>query len=281
MECRSALERLPAVAVSATALNVVAGASTRWAAIFAGLWMVVIVVGVPGLVAYVVMPALGSLLILVGISAVRPSELRSVWYSGWPSRLAGGTTFLATLVLPIQAAVGIGVVLSALLYVTESSTDVSIVELVRRSDGSIEESSAPRELPSNTVTVLDVYGHLFYAGAHTLERRLPSPRGADKPVVVLRLRGHATVGATLIEVLSRYAADLDRINGRLYLTGISEEVHAQMTRMKKLQLAGPVRVYEASSVRGEATRQAVSDAKAWLVGPGEETGSDGREGSPN
>lgn len=111
--------------------------------------------------------------------------------------------------------------------------------------------------------MLDVYGHLFYAGARTLERRLPSPRGAENPVVVLRLRGHSTVGATLVDVLAHYADELQRAGGRLYLTGISENVRRQLEHMKKLQLSGPVRVYEASSVRGESTRRTYTRSHGW------------------
>lgn len=257
--------------VSATALNVVSGARTRWAAVLAGLAMAVIVFGVPDLIGHVAMPALGALLVLVGISAVKPAEVRAVWFTGWPSRLAGGTTFLATLVLPIQAAVGIGVVLSALLYVTRSSTDVSVVQLAERSDGLLEECDPPRELPGHQVTLLDVYGHLFYAGARTLERLLPRPGDEREPVVILRLRGRRDVGATLVEVLARYVEDLERVEGRLYLTGISPDVHRQLERMDKLRMAGPVRVYEATSVRGESTRRAQADAETWLVeGAGEQ-----------
>lgn len=251
--------------VTATALNVVSGARTRWAAIFAGLAMVAIVVVAPGLIGYVAMPALGALLVLVGISAVKPSEIRAVWYTGWPSVLAGGTTFLAMLFLPIQAAVGIGVVLSALLYVTKSSTDISVVELVDGRDGMVEERTPDRELRSNAVTTLDVYGHLFYAGARTLERLLPRVRGARHPVVILRLRGRGAVGATLVDVLARYAGELERAEGRLFLAGITEEVHTQIVQMNKLRLSGAVQIYEASSLRGESTRRAQRDAEAWLA----------------
>ena len=118
--------------LSTTALTVISGARTHWAAIFAGLWMALIVMVFPGLVSYVAMPALGALLILASVSTIKPSEALSIWNTGWPSRLASITTFLSTLFLPIQAAVGIGVVLSALLYVNESSTDISVVELVKR-----------------------------------------------------------------------------------------------------------------------------------------------------
>lgn len=260
--------------LSTTALTVISGAGTHWAAIFAGLWMALLVIVFPGLVSYVAMPALGVLLILASVSTIKPSEARSIWNTGWPSRLAVVTTFLSTLLLPIQAAVGFGVVLSALLYVNESSTDISVVELVKQPDERIKERNPPEQLPDNKVTVLDVYGHLFYAGARTLERLLPKPAGAQNPVVVLRLRGRANIGATLVEVLANYADKLQAANGRLYLTGISEGAYKQVVRTGKLRLTGPVRAYEATPVRGQSTEEAVAHARTWLVGKGADASPD-------
>lgn len=254
--------------LSTTALTVISGARTHWAAIFAGLWMALLVVVFPGLVSYVAMPALGMLLIIASVSTIKPPDALSVWNTGWPSRLAGVTTFLSTLFLPIQAAVGFGVVLSALLYVNESSTDISVVELVKRADGLIEEHKAPKKLQSNKVTVLDVYGHLFFAGARTLQRLLPVPNGAENPAVILRLRGRTSLGATLVEVLANYAEKLQAAHGRLYLTGIGDGAYEQMVRTGKLRLSGPVRIYEATSVRGQSTREAYADAETWLVDKG-------------
>jgi SulP family sulfate permease len=251
--------------LSATALGVIGGAQTRWASVLAGLWMAVLVVGVPRLVSYVAMPALGALLILAGSGSIRPRSIRAVWYTGWPSRLAAVTTFLCTLFLPIQAAVGIGVVLAALLYVNEASVDVSIVQVVERPDGRLEERSPEARLRGNAVTVLDVYGHLFYAGARTLEQQLPRPSERN-PVVVLRLRGRTNLGATLVDVLANYADELKAAGGRLYLSGIDERARKQATRTGKLDFSGPVRLYEATSILGNSTRAAIADAEGWLAG---------------
>jgi sulfate permease, SulP family len=251
--------------LSATALNVIYGAQSRWAVVFAGVCMALIVMLFPGLVSHIAMPALGALLILAGATSLKPREIRAVWNTGWPSRIAGVATFLAALFLSVQIAVGVGVVLSALLYVSRSSTDVTLVRLLKRPDGEMEEHDPPARLPSNAVTVIDVYGHLFYAGARTLERLLPTAQGSRNPVVVLRLRGLTNVGATLLEVLANYADKLAEVNGRLYLSGINERVHDQMARTGKLRLSGPVRVYEATPIRLQSTRKAVADARAWLV----------------
>src|SRR4051794_27276022 len=106
---------------------------------------------------------------------------------------------------------------------------------------------------------------IFYAGARTLELLLPDPNGAQHPVVILRLRGRTKVGATLIEVLAEYAGKLREAHGRLYLTGIGEKPYEQIVRTGKLRLTGPVRVYEATSVRGESTHEAYANAETWLV----------------
>jgi SulP family sulfate permease len=254
--------------LSATALNLLYGGQSRWASIFAGLFMALIVLFLSGAVGVIAMPALGALLILAGTSSITLRDIDLVIKTGWPSWLAGGTTFAAMLFLPIQAAVGFGVVLSAFLYITRSSTDVSLVELVEREGGRIEERRPPRTLSSETVTVLDVYGHLFYAGARTLERLLPRPTGASRPVVVLRLRGLTSTGATLLDVLSRYAGELASKGGRLYLTGVRSEVRDQINRTNRLDLSGPVTILEATPMRGESTRRAVAESQAWLVDGG-------------
>lgn len=184
--------------LGATVINVDSGARTRWAAIFAGVWMAAIVVIFSGPVSHVAMPSLAAILILAGVRAIKPSDIELIWRVGWPPRLIAVSTFIATLFLPLQAAVGFGAVVSALFYVYRSSIDVLLVEEIERPDGRIEERKPAQHLPSNAVTVLYVYGHLFYAGAVVLDRLLPRPNGARNPVVVLRLRGQPSVGATLV-----------------------------------------------------------------------------------
>lgn len=256
--------------LGATALNVVSGAGRRWAAIFAGLWMLVILVALAGAVSRVAMPALGALLILAGIRSIKPADARAVWRVGWNARAAAIATFVGTLLLPIQMAVGLGVLLSALLYVVRASTDVSIVELIERPDGRLEERKPPEELPGGQVTVLDVYGHIFFAGARTLERLLPRPGKGRRPIVILRLRGYTEIGATAIEVLSDYAELLRQAGGRLYLAGLTGKSVDRLLEARPFGRTGAVRVYDATQILGESLDEAREDAEAWLAREEEE-----------
>ena len=75
-----------------TALNVTAGARSRWAGIFSGFWMLLILVAFSGLVAKVVMPTLAAVLIYAGVGALRVGQVETVARTSMTSRVALVTT---------------------------------------------------------------------------------------------------------------------------------------------------------------------------------------------
>lgn len=255
--------------VSQTALNVQAGARTRWAAISSGIWMIVLVGLLSAAVAKVAMPTLAALLILAGARTIDWSGAVSVWHVGWGPRLTILVTFIATLLLPIQIAVGLGIALSALIHISSAATDVKVVELIELPDGQIEEREPPEQLPSRALTVLNIHGSLFFAGAWTVQSLLPSTRGSRLPALVIRMHGRARIGATFVEILEEYARDIEAAGGRLYVTGVSKRVHGQLKASNVLRRSGLVAIYPASTVLGEATRMAMDDARVWLTQRGE------------
>src|SRR5690606_19661268 len=112
-------------------------------------------------------------------------------------------------------------------------------------------------------------GSLFFAGAQVLEAQLPDPDDADKPVVLLLLRGRMEVGSTFIGVIDRYARKLRQRGGRLVLVGVSGRVRQQLERTGVLAVLEPENVYPATSVVGETLQRARRAAEAWLEENGE------------
>jgi sulfate permease, SulP family len=249
--------------VGQTALNVTVGGRTRWAAIWSGVWMLVILLIFSGLVRKIAVPTLGAILIFAAVSSLRLGEVASILRTGRISQVAVVTTFAATLFLPVAAAVGIGVALSLLLQLNQEAMDLAVIELVPRDDGRFEERPAPTALASFQVTALDVYGSLLYAGARTLQAHLPDPSGAQSPVVVLRLRRRTSLGATFVKVVTDYADRLADADGRLYLSGLDPSLTEQLRRTGHID--GPMRAFDATPVVGESTHAAYRDAEAWLV----------------
>ena len=249
--------------VGQTALNVTAGGRTRWAAICSGVWLLVILALFSWLVAKIVVPALAAILIFAAVSSLKPREVATIMRTGRIAQVVVVTTFAATLLLPVAAAVGIGVALSLLLQLNQEALDLTVVQLVPRDDGRFESREPPAVLAGSQVTILDVYGSLLYAGARTLQVHLPDPGEAQAPVVVLRLRGRTSLGATFAKVTADYAGRLAACGGRLYLSGLDPSLAAQLRRTGRVD--GPVRTFEATPVIGESTWAAYLDAEAWLV----------------
>lgn len=252
--------------VGQTALNISAGARGRWAAIFSGIWMLAILIAFSGVVGVVAMPTLAAILIVAAVGSLRLGQIEAIFRTGPTSRIALIATFVATLILSIPQAVAVGVIISLLLQLNQEALDLRVVELVPADNAGFEERPAPDTLTSHAVTLLDVYGSLFYAGARTLQAHLPAVGGAVEPVVILRLRGRTALGATAFKVFEDYSAALRAVEGKLYLSGVDHSLIEQFERAGHVETGGPVGIVEATPQLGASTRTAYAEADAWLIG---------------
>jgi SulP family sulfate permease len=252
--------------VGQTSLNIAAGARSRWAAVFSGVWMALILILFSKAVGQVVMSTLAAVLIFAAIGSIRTNAVMLTLRMSTISRIAVVTTFVATLLLPVAAAVGIGVVLSLLLQLNRAALDLRVASLSISPDGRVVEGPAPETLESGSVTMLDIYGSLLFAGARTLEVRLPDPAGAVRPAVVLRLRGRTALSSTAIEVLERYSERLAQVDGRLFLSGVDPAIAEKIQRGDSLEVLHRVEIETATDVLGESSRAAYERAKVWTTG---------------
>jgi sulfate permease, SulP family len=250
--------------VGQTALNVASGARTRWAGIFCGLCMLVILLVFSDVIGLIAQPTLAGLLIVAGIGAIRPQQIATILRTGRISQVAFTSTLIATLLLPVAAAVGVGVALSLILQLNRDVLDLRIVELIPTADGRLREQPASRLLPDRRVTLLDIYGSLLYAGARTLQVRLPDPSGTTRAAVIIRLRGRTELGATFFNVVNDYAQRLEDHGGRLYLSGLDPDLMKQFTRAGG-EAANRITALSATDIIGESSAAAFERASNWIA----------------
>lgn len=252
--------------IGQTALNSSLGATSRWASVSAGIWMFGVVMLVPHLVAMVPMCALAAIMISAGIAAMDWREALSIWRVSASARLAIALTFATSLITSVPIAVGVGVLCTMIIFIVSSASDASVRMLERDEEGRVIETDPPLLLESEKVTTLNILGSMFFAGARTLQEKLPNPEFARRPVVVLRLRGHGSVGATFIQVLDTYASQLAHVGGALYLSGVNAHIASQLERSGKFLPADEVHVVAQSPEIGISTETAVTEARLWLAG---------------
>ncbi len=249
---------------SGTAVIVNTGAHSRWANIFAGVAVAILVLMFANLIELVAMPALAGLVIIAGIQIINLKSIQTVWQTNAFARLILLITFGSTLVMQLQYAVLLGVVISILLFVFRQSNTLRIVEWDYRNNGWPVERPAPKQLDSGKVTVLFIYGKLFYAAADTFEKNLPSAENTKQAVVILLLRSHDDIGSTMIEVLRRYTQALQANSGKLILAGISPSLRDQLQRTGTLKMIGEENIFLATETIGEAGNAALDSALDWL-----------------
>jgi SulP family sulfate permease len=251
--------------MSASALITAAGARTRLALLFAAAVMAAVILFASGAVAYVAMPSLAALLIVVGIGSIKPAKVHSVVRTGVVQTTVMAVTFVLTLVVPLQYAVLVGVGLGIVLFVVEQSNRVRVRQVVIEPDGRLRETDPVAVVPAGEVVVVQAYGSLFFASAPVFEANLPSVAPSSRgSVVILRLRGVDQLGLSLVEVLRRYAADLDEHGSALRLVVSSEQVVSQLRHGGVTAIVGEESVYRGTEWLGETVRVAHRDALDWV-----------------
>jgi sulfate permease, SulP family len=250
--------------VSGTALIMGAGAQSRWGNIFVGLFVAGIVLLAAPLVERVPMPALAALLIVAGFQGLRWEQAVVAWKTGRISRVVMMVTFAATLVVPLQFAVLFGMALSIVLHVFRQSNKVVVTQWVLQPEGFPLEQPVPRRLPSHQLTLLHVYGSLFFAAARNIEEMLPEIGDATRAVVAINLRGKSEIGSTFVTVLQRYSQALGDHDSRLMLVGVDPAVRDQLARTGALKVIGEENIFLATPQLGAALNQAIAVATDWL-----------------
>jgi len=252
--------------MSATSLITSAGARSRWALVYTGAVMAVVIVLFAGVVEYVAMPALAGLLIVIGIETVKPSELVSVYRTGSVQATVMSVTFVLTLLIPLQFSVLIGVGMSMILYIVSQASKLDTRRLVFAEDGGIDEVSPPIDVPPGEVVVLQPYGSLFFASVGMFEAELPTVTEASvRSVVILRFRGKPDVGVTLLEVLNRYSHSLEAVGSKLVIVTDSDRIFDQLVQSGIAENIGAEDLYRGTSRLTATVRRAADDGAAWIA----------------
>jgi SulP family sulfate permease len=247
--------------VSGTSLNVQAGARTRLSNFIIGPIIVGLVLLFAEQVEAIPMPVLAALLITVGVRSIDGEAIRAVGASSRQSAVIMAVTFAGTLLIPIQYAVMLGIGLTVVRHVYAQGLDARIVGIELTDDGRLAETAPPTKLEPYSVTAIEAYGSLAFAGAQALQDSLPDPSGARGAIMVLRLRGQEGPGSTLVEVLRRYRGMLDREDATLMLAGVGEALRTQLERTGIIAEVGRENVFYSTQVITDSTVQAIVEAQ--------------------
>jgi MFS superfamily sulfate permease-like transporter len=105
-----------------SAANVAAGARTKASATLHGLWLLVAIVALPGLLNRIPLAVLAAVLLHTGWKLAHPRVLRSTWQLGWMQFVPFVATFLAILLTDLLVGIGVGSAVAAVFILLEHLT---------------------------------------------------------------------------------------------------------------------------------------------------------------
>jgi SulP family sulfate permease len=245
-------------ALARTATNIRAGATSPIAAVVHSLTVLLAVVVAAPLVAYVPMAALAALLLLIAWNMCdAPHFVHIVRVAPGADVAVLLTCFTLTVVFDMVVAIGVGVVLAALLFMKRMS------ELTSSRIFDASDADETRVVPQG-VTVYEIAGPLFFGAAEKAMGALATA-GLDARVIVLALGKVPSIDATGLVALE---SAVERLRGAKKLVVIAgpfpeprsifektnleaehEHVFLADTLDKGLQLAKDLRLLSPESIR--------------------------------
>ncbi|KHL08263.1 SulP family sulfate permease [Mumia flava] len=219
--------------LSRTGVAISGGAQTRWAGIFAGLWLIVLVLALGPLAGGIPMAVIGGLLLVIGgeLVAGRRRDVRLVVRTSWLSTAAMAATFAATTQLPLQVAIFVGAGLSIVLYAVQSARRGRLLALVPAGDGQWRVADPPATLPSGRTTVLHYVGNGFFAEVNRVEESWPDTSGTRDAGLVISLRGSAGIpSSTFLKSFDRVLERWHEQGIEVVVCGVPDELRTRFAR---------------------------------------------------
>ena len=227
---------LPATgAIARTATNIRAGAKTPVAGMAHALFLLVILLVAGKLVAYVPMPALAAILLIVawGMSEIDRFRLLMRMDAGERSLLL--MTFGLTILVDLTVAIGVGVTLASLLFMARMSESTGVLA----EDASVEDPIQRSALPAG-VEVFRIAGPMFFGVASEMLEAL-GRIGSSPRAIVLRLDRVPYIDSSGVDVLEKFVLEAKNRGVRVVLCDIPRPVWETLARSTP-RFAGAERV---------------------------------------
>lgn len=256
-----------------SALDYDAGAQTRFAAVLNAVFVALMFFLFAPLARHIPYASLAGVLLVVAWGLMEPRYFWRVWRADRSDAVVFLATLLATVLLPLQYAVFVGIGLNVAFFL-RTSARLHIAEMVPTAAGGFAERPADfvtarpiyDKAGGRPIVFLQLDGDLFFAIADKLQDQLDAvTRGTDgrggAQAIILRLKRCHSIDATALHVLDRAARALRGRGGQLILCGVRDEVMRGVVAYGLADTIGRENVFAAENDLFASSRKALARAE--------------------
>ncbi len=220
-----------------SALNFSSGAVSRLSSIFSGLLCLAALVLLGRYIGLVPKPVLAALVVCIAVSVINRHHIRISLAATPEDAAVLVTTFIASLLLPLNVAIFLGVGISIMLYLRNASRPY-LAEYGFSEEGElIETVTKTRDIPA--ISIVHVEGDLFF-GAAELFRTQIQKTSLDPAlkVIILRLKNARHLDATSVVALEELVQFLRGHGRHVIISGAPKDVYRVLKNAGSIDVIG-------------------------------------------
>jgi len=253
-----------------TALNFRAGAQTRFAAVFSGILIFIIVIIFSPIARYIPVAALAGVIMVLVTNMVNWDHVVITLKTTKSDAVVMLATFTATLLFSLDTAIYIGVGLSLVLFLRKAGHP-RLIELEYDQTNGFQEMKPADKRRIPEISIVHIEGDIFFGAAEFFENEIG--RIASRPglkVLILRVKSASCLDATSIMGLMRFAENMKKTDKLLVVSGVTGEVERVFRRSGLDKVVGKENIFFSDVAVLKSTKKALHRALEYVNSKGEE-----------
>ena len=235
-------------AIARTATNVRAGGATPVSGMIHAVFLCLFILFFSFLIEIIPMAALAGVLLVVSVDMMGIKNMANLLSSPKSDVVVLLTTFILTIIIDLTAAVQVGVVLAALLFMKRMSDVTSMGKINFDASEKTDKDELDPDATSNKdipegVEVYEINGPFFFGVADMLINTLEHI-GKTPKVFILRMRNVPAIDATGEHALENFYSTCKKIGTQLVLSGVNPVPYATLKKMHFIDMIGQENVLD-------------------------------------
>jgi SulP family sulfate permease len=224
-------------AIARTAANIRNGAKTRVASIIHGLVLLLVLLFAAPLAQYIPLAALAAILMMVAYNMSEIPHFLHLLDSPKQDAAVLVVTFLLTVFTDLTTAVGIGVVLAAILFIQRASK-LTMFETLEDIEGA--ESETLKQIKQSLegypeIAIYKIAGPLFFGVAAEFENRI---QHQPNEVLIMRMKYVTHMDATGIHALEIIIERVKQHGGKIYFSMLQPRLYRKLSKLGIIDMIG-------------------------------------------
>lgn len=229
-------------AIARTATNVRAGGVTPLSGMIHAVFLCLFILFFSFLIEIIPMAALAGVLLVVSVDMMGIKNMANLLSSPKSDVVVLLTTFILTIIIDLTAAVQVGVVLAALLFMKRMSDVTSMGKInfdaseKTAHDIADPDATSNKDIPEG-VEVYEINGPFFFGVADMLINTLEHI-GKTPKVFILRMRNVPAIDATGEHALENFYNTCKKAGTQLVLSGVNPVPYETLKKMHFIEMIG-------------------------------------------